>query len=306
MWCSFLSLLVVAQSPMPPTSAAPVTRPLFANEKWYQDAKGEEKVFDGVLKIHPGEGRIGMPARFNSFHLIALDDGKPVIRQIHLSGKDYLLSPFIGHNVKLKAKLVESEATGGKPELWPAQIEVLGLAPTDFIAEWKILARVNNYSPNRQGPAVPQPTIIRTARHLADYMGLAAAGAGNLEETATTRMNALLGSAKIDWSKHMLIAIGGNPQRSNALPVEITKITFGDKGLDVHWKLGGQNPTGQLRMVEIVLVNKFDGDTTFHRDGLSRPYVIPGPVDPPKEAEKADPATKKGEEEKKPADPMKK
>jgi hypothetical protein len=292
-------LTTLAQTPVIPTDSAPVVRPLFAMEKWYQDAKGEEKIFEGVLEINRGDGLIGLPPRFSSFRLISLEDGQPIRRPIHTSGKDQLLSPFIGHKVKLTAKLVESDATGGKAELWPAQMEVFGPAPAGVIAEWKILARTPNFQVNRQVPAGPQPTIIRTAKHLADYQG-----PSSTESSAMNALQAQLGGTKVDWAKHMIIVISSGNQRAGAR-IEINKVTYGDKGLDVFWKLTGQN-TGNPRSVELVVVNKFDGDVTFYQDGITRPTVIPGPATATKEKDAEGPAPKKpADEAKKPPEDKK-
>src|SRR5262249_27352641 len=99
---------------------------------------------------------------------------------------------------------------------------------------------------------------------------------------------------KVDWSKHMLIAISGGNQRF-AARVEINKITYGEKGLDVYWELTNQNPTGN-RAAEIVLVNKFDGDITFLQKGSSRSQRIPGTASQSKPEKEDPPESKKPDE----------
>lgn len=273
--------MTVSQMPPAPGAVSPGVRPLFGAEAWYKDAKGEEKVYEGVLEINSGEGRIGLAARLNSFRLTSLEDGKPVIRQIYTAGKDHLLSQFFNHHVKLTAKLVETEVEGSKVfELWPAQIDVVSLAAAGVIAEWKVLARSNgSVLPNRQFLGAPQPTVIRAGRHLAEFMGHQGSAA---EETATATLAKTFGSnVKIDWSKHMVIALSGG-NRGGFSKIEVSKITFGEKGLDVHWKLSGQNLGGANRMAELVLIEKYDGNLRFFQEGTTRPVVVPGPQAAPK------------------------
>jgi len=277
------SMLLVVFTQTPPVSAgvAPGVRPLFASESWYKNAKAEEKVFEGVLEINSGEGRIGMPARFNSFRLTSLEEGKPVIRQVYTGGKDHLLSPFFNWNVKLTAKLVETDVEGSKvAELWPALIDVISPAAAGVIAEWKILARSNGaVVPNRQFLGPPQPTVIRTGKHLAEFMGHQGTVA---EETATLSLAKTFGpNVKIDWSKHMILGLSGG-NRGGFSKIEVSKITFGEKGLDVHWKLSGQNLGGANRMAELVLIEKYDGNLRFFQEGTTRPVVVPGPQATPK------------------------
>jgi hypothetical protein len=269
------ALVALGQTPPAPPAVPLGVRPLFANETWYKDAKGEAKVYEGVLEIHAAEGRIGMPARFNSFQLISLEDGKPIIRQIHTAGKDHLLSAFISHNVKLTAKLVETEVDGVKrAELWPAQIDVLGLAPAGVIAEWKIIARTSSALPNRQFLGPPQPVVIRNGKQAAEFLG---AGGATADDVATaTLAQRFGGNIKIDWSKQMVVGLSGG-NRGGFSKIDISKITFGELGLDVHWEISNQNLGGGTnRVAELALINLFDGDIRFLQKGSTRAQVVPG------------------------------
>jgi hypothetical protein len=188
-----------------------------------------------------------------------------VLRQLHTRGHDHLLSPFIAHNVKLTAKLVITE---GRSELWPGKIEVLGLAPVGVIAEWKILARTPNPIASQVG-ARPTPAVYRSAKELAISMGL-----GDNETSATTRINSYFQPAKVDWSKHMVISIAAGGRSGFLGQIRITKLSFGEAGLEVQWK-NDQQAAGGSRVGDTVLVGRHDGEIRFVQEGSGKPIVIP-------------------------------
>src|SRR5262245_58460268 len=122
----FTALLSAAFVTQPSADSKPAVVPLFAEEKWYKDGAGTAQSFEGVLDWMRGQGGIGLPSRFHTFRLQWLDGEKLVVRPIYANGKDYLLSPYVGHRIRLAAKAVGTEIDGKQvTELWPAQLEDL-------------------------------------------------------------------------------------------------------------------------------------------------------------------------------------
>jgi hypothetical protein len=263
---------------VPDQKVGPRGIPLFAEEKWYQDAAGEEQTFTGVLDINPGAGGIGLPRRFHSYRLSWIEGGNPVSRPVYMNGKDHLLALFVGHRVQLVAKLVDTEVEGKKAqELWPARLEVMGPAPAGVIGELEILARVANLAHDNPGlrRVEPQAYVIRNKDELTELL----IGPRIRSDVVGQWSLRFLGGQKIDWNKQMLILVCGGMQHGQGMQVEISKVAVHEKWLNVTWKVvnrGGINPAGFIHYpLEAVLVPKFDGEVHVRREGKEKAQVIP-------------------------------
>jgi hypothetical protein len=255
-------------------------RPLFAAPKWYQDAAGQEQAYEGTLDINAGDGKIGPAARFCSFRLVALEEGKPISRPVYMNGKDQLLAPHLGRRVRLIAKAVESDVDGVKTiELWPAQIAVLGDA-SENIGELKVLARTSNWYPAVRR-VQPQPVIIRDGDELAKFRGFGGENAGQEATGQLARMfeprPGAIGIQGIDWKKQMVVSLcaGLKPAGTKA---EVSRLVVQEKWLEVHWKLTstpGFAGGGMTYPCETVLLPRFDGEVRFFQEGVRQPVVVP-------------------------------
>ncbi len=281
------TLLAAGVAGQPAEGNGTLLKPLFAADKWYQDAKGREKTLAGILQINPGTGRIAGTERFHSFRLTSLEDDKPVMRPIHMNGKDHLLGPYINHQVKFVAKIVESEVGGQKIiELWPAQLEVKGAAKADGLGEREIIARTNSWTSVRRVGGIgsqPQPIVIRDVNQLVGAMNLGIRG-GQAEQAALQQMNSLLrqGNPGIDFTKHMLIHVNAGQQPVGS-QVQIQRVVVQEKGLDVYWKLTpGNVPNPGLALPsETILIKKSDGEVRFLAEGFKPQVVAAVEEDPP-------------------------
>lgn len=296
MWSiPFCLALVVAPCPVQAPAKTPAAATLFANEQWYKDHQAEEKTLEGVLMLAKGDGKIGMPERFNGFRLTWLEDGKPVTRLLFTNGNDHLLASFQGgqrnaYTVKITGKLVDE--VGGKKtaELWPARIEVVGEVPYGVVGDLKIVARQQNnlwYLNSIRRDREPRPFVFRDGKDVATSMGYQ----GPAADTQATQYlaSSVLGIAngRIDWNKHMAICLTAGIQTGN-VSVEITRVAISESGgVDVFWKLSQPaGATGNSYPITTILVPKMDGEITFFREGSNHTMKIAAP----EPLEKPDPA----------------
>src|SRR5579859_3113302 len=116
-----------------PTSAKATPLALFAEADWYQQAAGEEQVFEGTVELNPGTGQIGKPKRFNTYRLSwTTTDGTKMVRDIYAPGKAQFLAPYRGQRVRVVGKAVDTKADDKVyAEIWPARLESVGLASAD-------------------------------------------------------------------------------------------------------------------------------------------------------------------------------
>ena len=102
----------------------PARKELFAREDWYQNEKGKEQDFVGVLKYTPrAKGVVGF-GRFNPYKLeFTAEKG---FREVYIGGKEDILKEYAGKKVKITGKPVDMEVEGrNHREIWPARVEVL-------------------------------------------------------------------------------------------------------------------------------------------------------------------------------------
>jgi hypothetical protein len=261
------------------TDATPVNRPVLAGEKWYQERKEAEHEFEGKLDVNPGDGKIGLPKRYNAFRIIGIEDGKPVARLIYTEGKDQLLGPYVGQRVKLLGKVVTTESDEGKlVEFWPAQVLSVSGDATDAIGEIRVLARTQRWAPSRRTPQ-PQALVIRDAGTLAQHVGMGGGGADVVAEKSLCQIleprPGAMGIQSIDWKKQMVVAISGGIRPSGGARVEVTRQVLQEKGLDIYWKLLTQPGGVGLSPTETMLVPRFDGEVRFFQEGVKQPIVVP-------------------------------
>jgi hypothetical protein len=271
-----LVALVLGGDGSPAPSASLPPRPLFAAEKWYQDAPGPERTFAGRVEANAGLGKIGLPARFHSFILHWVDDGKVVQTPVHMAGQDHLLAPFVGQSVRIVGKLVESEQDGKKlAELWPAKIESMGVGAA--LGEWKVLARADQGTfPVIRLQTRPSSAVIRDAatlgREVSNTLG------NRMDPAQVTNFLALsLRRKRIDWAKEMVLCVAGGQQQVPGTRVEISRIVVDDTGMNVYWRLiqpkavapanpGMRFQVGVSYPSDTVLVDRFDGEVRFHQE----------------------------------------
>src|SRR5262249_19758275 len=129
------TVLFHAQAPAP-AEEIPAKKELFAQEKWYQDQKGNEEEFVGLLERQGDGGKVGF-GRSNPYRLVMIVqlrtvqvvDGRfvevPVgapmteVREVHGGGKPELLAPYVGKRIKLVGKAVNMEVEGKQHnEIW--------------------------------------------------------------------------------------------------------------------------------------------------------------------------------------------
>jgi hypothetical protein len=265
----FSSTLVM----QPPADSKPAVVPLFAEEKWYKDAAPAAQPFEGVLDWMRGQGRIGLPSRYHTFRLQWLDGEKLIVRPIYANGKDYLLSPYVGHRVRLSAKAVETEIDGKQvTELWPAQLEDLGPAPANALAGIGIIARTETWNWLPSGFAQhskPEPVVLRDAKEAAKFLGT---GTNTQSETrATTAIVQALGKQSIDWAKQMVVIIpGGVVSGFAGARVDIDQIALQDDGLNIYWHVtpqGSRISGVDTHPVTTVLIAKYNDAIHFHQEG---------------------------------------
>jgi hypothetical protein len=274
--CICLAATSLSQTGTKPLAV--IKQVLFASEQWYQESKSQEKTFVGKLQINQGDGRIGNPERFAGFRLSwrTGETGEILSRPIHMAGKDLLLAPFVGQEVHVVGKLVDTTVAGATiQELWPARFEAKGVLMEGY-GSWKILARSSNWYPQTLAAArEPQVFVIRNASQLAQYYRI---NVPNPEAQAVQQLTAALG-ATVDWDKQMIVGVWVGYQRGVVRPsrVQIHQILVQEKGLDVYWKTVQEN-TNRL-ICEIVLVPKWDKEIRFLGEG-EKPVVIPAPEEP--------------------------
>ena len=256
----------------PSADTKPAVVPLFAEEKWFKDAAGTAQPFEGVLDWTRGQGRIGVPGRFHAFRLSWLEGEKLTTRPIFASGKDYLLAPYVGHRVRVTAKLVEMEVDGKKsPELWPALLEDLGPAPANALAGINIVARTEtwNWLPSNVVQRVkPEPIILRDAKEAAKLLGTGTTAQS--ETKATNILAQALGKQSIDWARQMAIILPGGMVHGYAgAKVDIDQIAIQDDGLNIHWRVTpqGSRTSGAITYpVTTILVAKHNDEIHFHQE----------------------------------------
>ncbi len=130
MWTALVVSLMFAAPPSkeaPAPKETPTKRELFAAEEWYKKQKGEERAFVGLLERAPGSGpgTVGF-ARSNPYRLVMEEKDKKSVREVHVSGKSGLLTPYVGKKVKLIGKAVDMEVEGKQHhEIWPARVELV-------------------------------------------------------------------------------------------------------------------------------------------------------------------------------------
>lgn len=239
--------------------AKPGVVPLCAEEPWYKAARGEERIYDGILELNSGSGRIG-PGRFNAYRLAFTGtDGKPQTRELYLPGKAHLLAGYRGQRVRLVARAVDTEADGKTyHELWAARLEIVGLGTSEVRDASGIHARCN-WQPDAARRLGMQRLVIRSGEELARHMGLSGRSA---ETTAAGQMAQRLRVNAIDWNKSMLICVTAGLQANGADRLTITRLEASNTGLTVYYRLPppAAGAQGLSYPAETVLVDRVAGE----------------------------------------------
>jgi hypothetical protein len=277
------TVLVNAQAP---PEELPIKKELFAQEKWYQDQKGKEEDFVGVLS-RAAEGnkagagrhnpyRLTIPVVFRTVQLIdgqfveSVVDGGTEVREVYVGGKPDLLAPYAGMRVRLTGKAVDMKVEGREHrEIWPARLElVLADARAAGAKEAKILARGPWRAPIREG-GEPQQLVIRSAEELVVASGQRDKAKDEAtQKQVTAAVAQALKAGDIDWKKQMLVVVTGGVQRSGGYSVDVTGAEVRDKDLVVRWRLNAPPAGAPVTLAlthpaQAVLLERHDGPVRF-------------------------------------------
>lgn len=250
-----------------PVAAPPGLQVLLGAEEWYRAAREKETIFEGIVERNPGDGRLGAPSRFNAFRLTWTDGaGKPAMRELYLPGKAYLLADHVGKKLRLRGKAVDTEVEGKTyREIWPASLELTGLATADEQNADGIRARCF-WQPNQARALGKRTYVIRNGRELAELAGIK--GAGAIDESATALLASRLNLASIDWSRHMLVTVCAGLTATPAQRLTVTRVAPRDGLLVVYYRLGTEEgpAEGFGYPAETVLVDRYIGEVRFERE----------------------------------------
>lgn len=255
----FSALLVAALVQAPPAQAAP--RPpslvIFGRERWYQEVRGDEEPFVGILERLPGAVRGSRTA----YRLVMHVEGRPVAREVFIGPDPNVLAPYVGQRVTLTGTAVDLKVEGKmRYEIWPARLDVGGAAAP--VPATQVLARAPWNMKDRGVIKVgvgQQQLVIRGNQEL-----LAVAG-GPAEARA---MLQALGVPAVDWKTQMLLLVAAGVQPNKSHTLEVTSIEDRDKTLVVGWRLNRPGPkeaiiAGFANPAQLVLVPRFDGPVKF-------------------------------------------
>lgn len=186
----------------PPPAGAVLLRD---NDEAYRKAEAKEQTLDGMLERVETSGRVGPVGRFNLYQL-KYDgaDGKPMVRELHVPAKAYLLASHVGKKVRVQGKLVDGTEDGKKyTELWPAWLAPLTAEIADRPAADGVFARCD-WQPDEARIRGQRNYVFRDGEQLAKAMRVTGPAAA---DTATTLLARRLRLPVIDWSKHMVICV---------------------------------------------------------------------------------------------------
>jgi len=287
-----LLLTVLLYAPTP-EAEPPAKKELFAQEKWYQDQKGKEEEFVGVLRREDRGGKVGF-GRFNPYRLLTTVEKnvreerevsgqkvvvvvpvqEQILREVYVGGKPDLLAPYVGKKIKLIGKAVDMEVEGRQhKEIWPARLEVVAADKKEGRAEggkeMKVLAtgRWTYASADPEGPKNPQQHVIRNAEELAKVSGQKDA------DKVKEQLTKLLKVDDIDWKKQMLVVVTAGVKPTGGFSVEIQGAQVRDKAATVAWKLS--TPKGIVTQAfthpgQVALVARHEGKVTFMQTAEKR------------------------------------
>jgi hypothetical protein len=261
--CCWLSAAASAEGP-----ARAVV--LLAEEAEYKAAREAEAVFEGVLERNPGTGRIAPPTRFHPYRLVVAGD-KPVVHELYVPGKAFLLAAQVGQRVRLVGKLVSVEADGKTlRELWPGRLEPLTVPrepPPPPVAKapvGDVQARCDWQPPAARKKGM-QTFVFRRGEELAAAMRLSGDSAA---ETAATVLARALGRAAIDWDKHMVVTVAAGLRGSEVDRLAVTRLAVKDGTMTIFYRFPAR-PAGAAGFgypAETVLVDRFDGPVRVEED----------------------------------------
>lgn len=245
---------------------------LFRNADWYKKADAKEQILEGIVKLAPGNGKIGLPERYCTFRLVVMEKRGPVSKPIYTGGHDELLAPYVGHLVEIVGKVVAVEVDGEKrEEVWPA--EITGTSISKLLGKLEIQARTNGWKPRAGTDTKPKAFVIRSSQELARLAGLKQA------DIATKNLARLLGVPTIDWEWQMILCVTGGRQSSRK-EVDIYRIVISESNADVYWRLvpsasrsGRYDPYPALT----VLVPRIDATIRFLQNGRPPAIIVQPP-----------------------------
>lgn len=201
-------LLLLWLAPLAPPR--PGVLSLLDKDERYRKAAAAEVTLDGLVERTPAPGRAGAASRFNAFRLRYRDAaGKEVVRELHVPGKAYLLSSHLGKKVRVRGKLVATNADGKTyHELWPAWLEPLTKALAERPAADGIFARCD-WQPEEARAWGTRNYVFRAGEEVARAMRLTGPSAA---ETATALLAQRLRLPAIDWRKQMVVCVSAGLQ----------------------------------------------------------------------------------------------
>lgn len=249
-----LTALAAAPAQAPARPAASLT--LLGNERWYQQVKGDEETFVGVLERIPASAR----DQRSAYRLAMTTDGRPTYREVFIGSDSRALAPYVGQKVRLVGMTVDLKVDGRtRYEIWPARLETGDEKPEGM----RVLARTAwtaKFDPKviKAGAGAEQ-VVLRSPEEL-----LKAAGSRAEAEAILRALNI----KDMDWKNQMLIGVTGGVQPNTGYSVEITGLDVRDKTLTVQWRLNKPGPKDLVTVkfihpAEILLVPSFDGPVRF-------------------------------------------
>ncbi len=87
---------------------------VFAEEKWYREAKAPERVFEGVLRKE--QSPQATAGRWNPVRLVV---DEQTTWEVYLGAETGMLDGYVGHRVRITGK---PQDVLGHKEIWPAGI----------------------------------------------------------------------------------------------------------------------------------------------------------------------------------------
>jgi hypothetical protein len=138
--------------------------------------------------------------------------------------------------------------------------------------EMTIIASAQDSSTaSRIGPVVlevPGGVVIRSAEELAALSPKAASAKdATVQKEMEAELAKLLELDAIDWSKHMALAVRGEPG-TKADRVKFDSLRIEDKVLTVTWRVKPRPPhAGPGTPIALILVDRFDGEVKFVSSG---------------------------------------